>query len=173
MQSVKGLDNDYNEMFSKLEQKYDNHRKIFDLIISDLRALKPLAEGDDKGLIKTVEVVERCYLDLKKMKLEAEMDSTNVLGLVERIFPPTQKIEWVAMMDEEAVKNKNACKMSFKRLLDYLLTHKRRIEYMGSAVRNVSSTRSNVNSISNSGVQETDIHVLIKDTHNNRTNMER
>lgn len=91
-------------MFSRLEQKYGDHSKIVDLIISDLRALKPLTEGDDKGLIKTVEVVERCYLDLKKIKLEAEMDSSNVLGLVEGVLPHAQKREWVAIMDEEAVK---------------------------------------------------------------------
>lgn len=44
---------------------------------------------------------------------------------------------------------------------------------MGSAIRKVSSIRTNVNSMSNSEVQETDIHVLIKDMHNNQTNMER
>ena len=106
LQSVKGLESDYNEMLRRLEQKCGNHRKIVDLIISDLRALKPLVEGNDKGLIKTVEVVERCYLDLRKMNLEAEMDSTNVLGLIERILPHTQKREWIAIMDEETIKKK-------------------------------------------------------------------
>ncbi len=135
------------------------------MIISDLRALKPLAESDDKGLIKTVEVVERCCIDMKKMKLEAEMDSTQVLGLAERVLPHTQKREWEAIMDGEAVKNKNACKLSFKKLLDYLLTQKRRPEYVGSVVRNVNSTRSNINNISNAGVQETGIYTGSNQRH--------
>lgn len=44
-----------------------------DLIVNDLRALK-LVLGDDKGLIRTIEIAERCYLDLNKMNLEAEMN---------------------------------------------------------------------------------------------------
>ena len=58
-------------------------------------------------------------------------------------------------------------------LLDYLLIQKRRIEYMGSAVRNASNTRSNINSVSNSGVQETYMQAMIRDIQNNQTNMER
>ena len=138
---MKGLESDYNEMLRRLEEKFGNHRTIVDLIISDLRALKLLVEGDDKALIKTVEVVERCYLDLRKINLEAEMDSTNVLGIIERVLPHTQKRKWVAIMDEETIKNKNAGNLNFKMLLDYLLTQKRRIEYLGSAVRNASNIR--------------------------------
>ena len=41
LQSIKGLENDYQKMFDRLKEKYGNQRKIVDLIISDLRALKP------------------------------------------------------------------------------------------------------------------------------------
>ena len=115
----------------RLIQKYGNQRKIVDLIISDLHALKPVADGDDKGLIKMIDTVETCYLDLKKVKLQAEMSSTNVLGMVERVMLLTQKREWVAVMDD------NGCSLDFDKLLEYLLTQKRKIEYMGSAVRTI------------------------------------
>lgn len=85
LQSIKGLEDDNNEMFKRLEQKFGNHRKNMDLIVDDLRALKTPLEGDDKGLIRAIEIVEDCYLDLKR-NLEAEM-KTNVLGLVERVLP--------------------------------------------------------------------------------------
>ena len=122
LQSIKVLENDYQKMFDRLSQKYGNQRKIVDLIISDLRALKPVADGDDKGLIKMIDTVETCYPNLKKMKLRAEMTSTNVLGMVERVMPLTQKREWVAVMDD------NGCSQDFDKLLEYLLTQKRRIE---------------------------------------------
>ena len=87
LQSVKGIENYYSEMFRRLEQKFDNDRKIVDLIFTnDLRSLKTLVDGDDKWLVKTVEVVKRCYLEIKKMNLEAKMDSTNILGQVERVL---------------------------------------------------------------------------------------
>lgn len=87
LQSVKGIENYYSEMFRRLEQKFDNDRKIVDLIFTNyLRSLKTLVDGDDKWLVKTVEVVKRCYLEIKKMNLEAKMDSTNILGQVERVL---------------------------------------------------------------------------------------
>lgn len=69
MQSIKGLEDDHNGMFKRLEQKFGKHIKFMDLILNNLRILKPLLEGDDKGLIRTI--VERCYLD------ENELGSSN------------------------------------------------------------------------------------------------
>lgn len=76
-------------MQERLDQKYGTPRKIVDLIIGDLRVLSPVSEGDDKGLIKMIETVERCFLDLRRMNLQSEINSTNVLGLVERVMPQT------------------------------------------------------------------------------------
>lgn len=172
LQAVRGLEDDYKGMFERLNQKYGNHRQLVDLIISDLRALKPLVDGDDKGLIKMIDTVERCYLDLKKMKLEAEMNSTNVLSLIERVMPPLQKREWVALIDEDASNSVQGCGLDFKRLLNYLLTQKRRIEYMGSVVRNV-ALKSSVNSAQCTEPRNTDIHIMMKNLQENQASMEK
>lgn len=169
--SVRGLENDYDAMQERLEQKYGSPRKVVDLIVGDLRALKPVSEGDDKGLIKMIETVERCFLDLKRMGLQAEMSSTNVLGLVERVMPPTQKREWVAVMDEITVK-KTGCSVDFEKLLEYLQTQRRRSEYMGSSIRNVSN-KSSVNNMSGVEVSDPGLHSMIKDLHINQSNMEK
>lgn len=56
LQPVRGLDNDYDAMQERLDQKYGNPRKIADLIIWDLRALSPVSEGNGKGLIKMIQL---------------------------------------------------------------------------------------------------------------------
>lgn len=114
LHSVKGLENDYVAMRERLNQKYGNHRKVIDLIIGDLRAMKQLSDGDDRGFLKMVKTVESCYLDLKRMSLKSEMNSTNIFSLVEKVMPPTQKREWIAEMDKDTVKNGNVCSLDLK-----------------------------------------------------------
>ena len=93
LKCVLGIENYYQEMFKRLDDKFGNNRKIVDLVINDLRALKKVTEGDGKGFVKMVERVERCYLDLKKMNLTSEINTTNMVSHIEKILPPLQKQE--------------------------------------------------------------------------------
>lgn len=151
LQSVRGLENDYNAMQKRLDQKYGSPRKIVDLITGDLRALSPVSKGDGKGLIKMIETVKRCFLDLKRMNLQAEINFTNVWGLVERVMPSTQKREWVAVIYE--ISHETGYTVDFEKLLEYSQTQRRRTEYTGSFIRKVSN-KSNVNSVSAVEVQD-------------------
>lgn len=45
-------------MFSRLDQRYGNPRKIVDVVVADLKALKPIQEGDSRGFINLAERVE-------------------------------------------------------------------------------------------------------------------
>lgn len=106
-------------------------------------------------------------MNLKKMKLQTEMSSTNVMGMVERVMPLTQKREWVAVMDD------SGSGLDFEKLLEYLLTQKRRIEYMGSAVRTIGSQKSSMSNVVSTETQNNDLCTLVKDLHENQASMER
>lgn len=73
---------------------------------------------------------------------------------------------------EDSVNDSSACSLDFKRLLDCSLTSKRRIEYMGSAVRSVNNSRSSINTVSNIADLDTDSHIMIKDFQGSYTKLE-
>lgn len=58
-------------------------------------------------------------------------------------------------------------------LLEYLQTQRRMIEYMGSAVRTYGSYKSNVNNMTGSEAQDSDLHTLVKGLHDNQANIEK
>ncbi|KAK4325374.1 hypothetical protein Pmani_004053 [Petrolisthes manimaculis] len=93
LQTVKGVEGNYIEMMQRLDDKYGNMRKVMDLVISDLKALKKINEGDTKGFVKLVDQVEQCWLDLKNINLEEELNTANVISHIERVLPNLQKRE--------------------------------------------------------------------------------
>ncbi|VDH99298.1 Hypothetical predicted protein [Mytilus galloprovincialis] len=75
---VKGVDNDFEEMFRRLDMKYGRAEKLIDHILNELKRLKKVQEGDNMKFISVVETVEKCWLDLKRMNLEAEMNTATI-----------------------------------------------------------------------------------------------
>ncbi|CAC5377692.1 unnamed protein product [Mytilus coruscus] len=63
---VKGVDNDFEEMFRRLDMKYGRAEKLVDQILNELKRLKKVQEGDNIKFISVVETVEKCWLDLKR-----------------------------------------------------------------------------------------------------------
>ncbi|KAK3876441.1 hypothetical protein Pcinc_018772 [Petrolisthes cinctipes] len=84
---ITGCENDYDEMFMRLDEQYGNPRKVVDVVIGELNALKPLSVGVNKEFIKMVRKVEQCWLDLKRVILESEIYTAHVVSMVERILP--------------------------------------------------------------------------------------
>jgi hypothetical protein len=60
-----------------------NH-ELADNILSELKGLKNIPEGDHMKFISMVETVETCWLDLKRMKLESEMNTATMISQIEK-----------------------------------------------------------------------------------------
>ena len=90
-----GVEDEFEEMFRRLDSKYGNSCKLTEFIVSELKSLKPLQEGDSKRLVHMIKVVEGVWLDMKKISLESEMKTTSMVTLVERLLPGTLKRSWV------------------------------------------------------------------------------
>ena len=144
LQAVKGSEGNYDEMLQRLDDKFGNSRKIVDLVISDLKSLKKISDGDTKGFIKMVDQVEQCWLDLKKVNLSDELNTANGVSHIEKVLPSLQKRELV-IKAEVSVTSK-----LFPELLKFLQKERKVLEYMNSNVRNSSGdnkvTVHNVNS---------------------------
>ncbi|KAK3880041.1 hypothetical protein Pcinc_015428 [Petrolisthes cinctipes] len=55
-----GVEDDFDEMFRRLDQRYADPIKLTDCVIDQLKRLKPVLEGNTVKLVGTVEVLEKC-----------------------------------------------------------------------------------------------------------------
>ena len=123
---VRPVEEDYDEMMDRLHTKYGSSEKQVDVILKDLKGLKRVSDGDLKALHKLIETVENCWLDLKRMNLEAEMDTTSMLSTIEKLLPEVQKREWTLQKPSSS---------KFSDLLGFLTKEKTAIEYMSDDLR--------------------------------------
>ncbi|XP_050717433.1 uncharacterized protein LOC126999145 [Eriocheir sinensis] len=164
---ILGCEKDFEEMFKRLDKEYGDPRKLVDLVISDLKSLKVIRDGDDRGFVNMVNVIERCYLDLQKVNLQKEMNSVSIGSMVERLLPRIQKREWVMTADKISDKNE-----LFPELLKFLLCEKRVIEYSESSVRNMKSETSNVCNVrSSQEVDDPDLYDIVKRVQEDQRSM--
>ncbi|XP_068235508.1 uncharacterized protein [Palaemon carinicauda] len=136
LNTVRGIENDSDEILSRLDSRYGDSCKLVDAVLSDLKSIKPVNDGDNRAFVKMVERVERCWLDLQKMDLEGEMNTFNTVSYIEKLLPITQKREWVQIAEE----HRSSTEL-FKHLMAFMLKEKRVLEYINSDIRTCSSTR--------------------------------
>ncbi|KAK3108518.1 hypothetical protein FSP39_009688 [Pinctada imbricata] len=132
LKTVQGVDYDFTEMMRRLDLKYGRPERIADSILCDIRKLKLIPYGDNLCFINSVETVERCYLDLKRMNLEREMNSATMISEIEKILPSLQKREWILQKQKHGLTD-------FGSLLIFLLDEKIAMEYMMSEIRSTQS----------------------------------
>ncbi|KAK3894277.1 hypothetical protein Pcinc_001956 [Petrolisthes cinctipes] len=130
LEIVQGADDSFKDMMKRLDDRYGNPSKLVEAVLSDIKDLKLVPEGSSKGFIEMVDIVERAYLDLKKLKLCAEMNTVTMVSHIEKLLPAVQKREWVNIL--QAITNKDKL---FSELLQYLLKEKQALEYMNSDVK--------------------------------------
>ena len=135
---VKGVEDNFDEMLSRLDHTLGDPRNLVDAVIYDIKSLKPISDGESKKFITMVNVIERCWLDLQRMDLYVEMDTVNMVSMIECLLPPIQKREWILRLDS---KFKVSHVNMFQELLAYILQEKRVKEYMEHDVRTVAPCR--------------------------------
>ena len=155
LQTVRGAEGNYDEMIQKLDDKFGNARKVVDLVISDRKALKRINEGDTKGFIKMVDQVEQCWLDLKNINLDKELNTANVVSHIERVLPTLQKREWV--IRAEVVSDTSDL---FPTLLKFLQKERRVLEYMNSSIRATGSDKISIHHVNNSSDSSMDSELI-------------
>ena len=130
LEVVIGVDDNYQEMWKRLKLMYCDSEKVVDSILSEIKSLKPVRSDNPVDLIHTVTVVERCYLDLKRLDLAHEMNTSSMTSHVERLLPPIQKREWTIYKQNNIKES-----LKFDALLEFLLREKAALEYMSGEIR--------------------------------------
>ena len=125
---VRNIDDNLEEMWKRLDEKYGEKTKLIDVVMTDLKRLKPLKNKDYVEFIKMVELIERGYRDLERLGLEAEMNATTV-SMVEEKLPPDIKMKWSEEVRGKETKSKVESSGKFPYMLEFLLERKGIIEY--------------------------------------------
>ena len=132
-ETVKSVDDDINEMWKRLDDKYGDPAKAADVIIDSIRRTKIIREGEDKRLVEFVNMLEDGYRDLRRLGLEAEITTISSVSIIERKLAMDIRREWAQSVSSDASMVDKMNK--FPSLLRFLLNQKRAIEYDCAALR--------------------------------------
>ena len=91
---VKTVDDNIDEMWKRLDEKFGNPKKITDTIINDIKRLEIIKEGESEKFVAFVDLSEDSYRDLKRLKLEKEITTTSSVGIIESKLPSDVRKDW-------------------------------------------------------------------------------
>ena len=91
---VKNVDNDSDEMWKRLDEKYGKPSKLADVVMYDIKKLRAIRERDDKVFIYLVDVVEKGCRDLLRVGIEREISNTSTVSIIEEKLPKDIRREW-------------------------------------------------------------------------------
>ena len=136
---VCNVDGDIKEMWKRLNEKYGQPSKLADIIVLDIKNLKAVKEEDDQAFIELVNIVERGYYDLARIKMESEVSNNATVSLVEERLPRTIRREWSKEVNKSGSVVKSVDKFPY--LLNFLQEQRKIIEYELSDLRSGESDR--------------------------------
>ena len=115
------------QIMKRLDEKYGDPSKMTDAIISEITGFKKIENDDNKRIIEFINLIDKANHDLKGVKMEHEINNTNVVSLIESKLPKNLAMNWYRMIhtvDSKVVKSNK-----FPSLLQFLCTERNAIEY--------------------------------------------
>ena len=76
-------------MWRRLDKKFGQPSLLIDVIMNEVREIQCVNEDDQRAFIQLVNVTEKGYADLRRLKLEKEMSNSLTVSLIERKLPPS------------------------------------------------------------------------------------
>jgi len=133
LEVVKNVDDDLQAMWDRLESKYGRSSLLIAEIMKEIKKLNSIKDGDNKGFIKLVNTIEGCYRDLVRINKESEICNSTIVSLIEEKLPPVICNMWSLEVSDQNTKIDDS--NLFPSLLEFLLKHRRAIEYRSSDLR--------------------------------------
>ena len=132
-ETVRNVDTSLKEMLERLNDRFGRPSKLVDVIMNDIKNIRPVTEGDEKGFLKIVNLIENSYTDLSRINMEQEISNSTIVSMVEERLPKSIKAQWCLKMcdNHDRVDDRD----KFPAFLDFLLKHKRAVEYGSSSLR--------------------------------------
>ena len=154
LEIVRNVDDNHSEMWKRLDEKYGKKSRFTDSIMNEIKSLEVVRNGDNKSFINMVSVVESGFRDLERLNLEEEIANSTAVSIIEDKLPSDIRRFWaleVSKTESEKAKGvtSGSQKNKFTDLLEFLLNHKRAIEYDCDNIRSVNDQKSSNKSMYN------------------------
>ena len=133
-ESVRNIDDDVDAMLERLNERFGRSSKLADSIMNDIKHMKKVNDGDDKGFLNMINLLESSYNDLKRIGLHQEISNSTIVSMVEEKMPKSIKDQWCLKLCDEEENNVDDTD-KFPALLKFLLKHKRAVEYGNNDLR--------------------------------------
>ena len=130
---VKGLEDDVEDMWQRLDEEYGDPATVADTIVNEIKRFTPIADGDKKKFLDFVAVIEGGHRDLKRLSMEREITTTSSVSIIEKRLPPRERERWAELVCRKDSKVDRTNK--FPHLLEFLLEKRRAIKYDEAELR--------------------------------------
>ena len=129
---VKNVEDNIKAMCIRLDEVYGNPTKVVDIIMNEIKRLQPIQEDDYHSLISLIDVVERGYMDLSRLRIEQEIANSQTVSIVEEKLPRDVKLAW----SKKVVKSGSNIEVGNKisELFKFLQERRRLIEYTNADI---------------------------------------
>ena len=115
---IRNVDDDYNEMIKRLDDKYGDTQRFTDAIMNEVKSLTAVSSRDDQGFIHLVNLVESGYRDLERLNLQSEMSNSTAISIIKDKLPGEIRRFWALEVNKSSSSEGND---KFKKLLNFLL----------------------------------------------------
>ena len=130
---VKSIDDNVQEKWRRLDEKYGDPAKIADVIIDGIRRFRTLKEGEDNCFIEFVTLVGDGYRDLTRLGLEVEITTTNLVSIIEKALSTDIRRQWAEMVS--CLGSHINKSREFPSLLEFLQNQRSAVEYDSASLR--------------------------------------
>ena len=130
-EEVENVEDNYETLWERLDEKYGDRGQLIDSIMADIKNLKVTSDNNDEGTIELIKVVEKAQRDLCRIREQDQMNNATIISVIEQKLPDKILNEWIK---EVSVKNK-AHRTRFLSLMQLLSEWRKRIEYRLATIR--------------------------------------
>ena len=100
---------------------------LIDVVMNEVRCINYIREEDNNGFIQLVNIIEKGYADLRRLKLDKEMSNSITVSMVEEKLPSSIKREWSKEVNKDGSKVDPYDK--FPQFMKFLLEQRSVLEY--------------------------------------------
>ena len=126
LEVVKNVD-DVSEIWKRLDEKFGRPSLLVDVVVNDIRSIRTIIDGNYKGFIHLVDVVEKGYADLCRLNIGKEMSNSLTVSMIEERLPTDIRRNWSKEVNRQDSKVDPFDK--FPAFIKFLLEQKRVLEY--------------------------------------------
>ena len=130
-EEVENVEDNYETLWERLDEKYGDRGQLIDSIMADIKNLKVTSDSNDEGTLELIKVVEKAQRDLCRIREQDQMNNATIISVIEQKLPEKILNEWIK---EVSVKNR-AHRTRFLSLMQLLSEWRKRIEYRLSTIR--------------------------------------